>query len=226
MYNGDQYRLMLDKSSFGNQLMKWAGQHFTPDQKQNIGAGREYGYSMMRKCLAQVGEQYTKIKCRPIDKVIYLEDVIIFEGIGTYEYHPFAALAFLSLLYGVMLTDDNRKEHHKIPDKADQLMNFLDDNFPEEAREIRNIVLCNDPDVSLPEVDADKYLDEVECSLHPEFKEALLRRYMNGNSYADTKPNITINIQEYVANKGDNYGTQIVNKDGGQLTFGKLKNNE
>lgn len=226
MYNGDQYRLMLDKSTFGHRLMKWAGQHFTSDQKQNIGAGSEYGYSMMRKCLAQVGEQYTKIKCRPIDKVNYLEDVIIFEGIGTYEYHPFAALAFLSLLYGVMLTDDNRKEHHRIPDKANQLMNFLDDTFPEEAKEIRNIVLYNDPDASIPEVDAEKYLEEVECSLHPEFKEALLKRFLNENPNADTKPNITINIQEYVANKGDNYGTQIVNKEGGQLTFGKLKKNE
>lgn len=206
MYNGDQYRLMLDKSSFGNRLMKWAGQHFTPDQKQNIGAGREYGYSMMRKCLAQVGEQYTKIKCRPIDKVIYLEDVIIFEGIGTYEYHPFAALAFLSLLYGVMLTDDNHKPHHEIPKKAGQLMLFLNEFWPEEAKEIRNIVLYNDINEPEKKLDPMFLVEEIECSLHPDAHKAIVEKF--GKKEVHVHVHGDVNIDK-------NFGSITDNHDGG-----------
>lgn len=206
MYNGDQYRLMLDRSPFGHRLMKWAGQHFTPDQKQNIGAGREYGYSMMRKCLEQVGEQYTKIKCRPIDKVIYLEDVIIFEGIGTYEYHPFAALAFLSLLYGIMLTDDNHKPHHQVKDKAVHLMQFLDDNWPKEAEQIRNIILYNDTETPVNAVDPLKIIEEVELSLHPQVYEAMKEKFEKGDLHVHVHGDVNID---------KNFGSITDNHDGG-----------
>lgn len=206
MYNGDQYRLMLHNSPFGNRLMKWAGQHFTPDQKQNIGAGSEYGYSMMRMCLYQVGEQYTKIKCRPIDKVIYLEDVIIFEGIGTYEYHPFSALAFLSLLFGIMIADKNHKPHHLVKEKATHLMQFLDDHWAMEADEIRNIILYNDTKAPANVSDPLKLIDEAEQTLHPKMLEKMKEVFGKGDVHVHVHGDVNID---------KNFGSITDNHDGG-----------
>lgn len=208
MYNGDQYRMALAKMPYGNMLMKWAGKHFTPNQKQNYGAPREYGYSMIRVCLEQVGEQYTKIKCRPIDKVIYLEDVIIFEGIGTYEYHPFAALAFLSLLYGIMLTDDNHKPHHQIKEKAVNLMQFLDDNWPTEAEEIRNIINYNDIKAPADAIDPLKIIEEAELSLHPKALEVMKEKFCKSDVHVHVHGDVNID---------KNFGSLIDNHDGGKI---------
>lgn len=207
MYNGEHYKHILLEKSYGNKLLKWAGKHFTPEQKQNYGAPAENGYNMMNVLLEQVGEQFTKIKGRPIDKVIYLEDVILLEGIGTYEYHPFSALAFLSLLYAIMLADDNHKPHHNIKDKAANLMQFMDGNWPKEAEEVRNIILYGDTVAPKNAPDLVTLIEQAECSLYPQAQEALMEHFGKTRD-------VHVHVHGDV-NIDKNFGSITDNHDGG-----------
>lgn len=67
-------------------------------------------------------------------------------------------------------------------------------------------------------------VDDLEDLLFYTFILEELKTYEDKAIPAVQNSDVHIHIQEYVANKGDNYGTQIVNKDGGRIELKKDNN--
>lgn len=128
------------------------------------------------------------------------EDLFEYEDERDVQPDYFAIGSFIHYRFQEMQADDNRKLIMLVQYINDWLfytweeMNLLSHETPE-----------GDVVIPLP----DDVLDAIRNDLH--FK--IVKEVKN----TVPQPSVVMNIQEYVANKGDNYGSQIVNKDNAKV---------
>lgn len=215
MLESEVYREQLKEAAFGSVLLDWVKAMLPHDEKAILLSAKGWTGSLLNYYLKDASEFYVVLKPAKIENIHFEEACIRIVHVCGYEFAPLSRFPFLALLYGMMVADDkDDAPYHNRLKKAGKLIEFLDEYHPKETELLRNIVLYNSTTIPKGAWTEQMILEEVELHLHPTLAKKI---------QADAKGNITINIQEYVANKGDNYGTQIVNKEGGKLTLGKME---
>lgn len=210
MLDAEKYIEQLKCAAFGSVLLEWVKSMLPRQEIEYVRRDKGWTGSLLNYYLMDVSDFYVELKAAKTEKIHFGEDRIKIEKVCGYEFAPLSRSPFLILLYGMMIADseDNAPHHNRLK-KAGKLIEFLEDYNPKETEVLRTIVLYNSMSIPKGAWTEQMIIEEAEAHLHPNIAKALS---------SEIAQNITINIQEYVANKGDNYGTQIVNKNGGKIT--------